>query len=755
MSYIGNPGLPEEMQERILNVFQQALDLAEAGSHEEAILGCDFVLQMDPLFTPAQSLMERVKAGEGPVEVDDLRSRLSGEAPTQPAGKAVVEEAETQASEGNRAVAAELEGVMREALNERDFRRALEVASGSPDIVAANPELAELAEAAQARHEAAPYMEKFLDSARGSLEAGDFEQAEIYLKKAEMLDSTHPGIVAVRELEAHYQQAAGVPAEAPAPAAEGEEAGDEVVGPAFDVVDEGESELELGGDVSQELGGDVSQELGGDAISFDDVSDLDVDGGDDEILDLDLDDDQDGDDLEEAEPAAEPETDEEPAAELDSREEQEAESVSEEADDATQAFQGEESDQRIVELLSDGQERYDDGDYQGAIDAWSRIFLIDIDHPEASRRIEEARKHKEEGEREIEEIFQVGLEQLQADEVDEAKATFESVLERQPGHLGAQEYLEKLEAGETPSVATVEPPQDDAYPDPAGGIADFESDFGVEDTEPEEDLEPVPAGRSKKSFIYVGGAVLALVLVGGWFLFSGWDRFFPNADDAVQTLPEPSPIERAAKLHEDGKTAIAISQLKRIPPTHADYDQAQALIQEWESPEDEDQGPDPAMVARREELIRRARAAFSSRQYLKSVPLLEKANEMATLETAEGELLREARIQVEPLMPLIARLRESEYEDVLPKLWLLWDQDRENRDVAHLLTTSYYNLGVRHLQRGNPALAHEMFGEALGIEQDDEDLQRLYLFAQTFKTRSHGRDLVYRIFVKYLPFRSL
>src|SRR5207237_7197557 len=59
---------------------------------------------------------------------------------------------------------------------------------------------------------------------------------------------------------------------------------------------------------------------------------------------------------------------------------------------------GSESDPRVRALLDEGQKAFDAGDLQGSIDAWSRIFLIDIDHQEASRRIDQARKLKAESE---------------------------------------------------------------------------------------------------------------------------------------------------------------------------------------------------------------------------------------------------------------------------------------------------------------------------------------------------------------------
>src|SRR4029077_16678332 len=60
MSYAGNPNLAPDIQKRILETFRHTLDVAARGGLEEARLGCDFVMQLDPQFAPAQALAERL-----------------------------------------------------------------------------------------------------------------------------------------------------------------------------------------------------------------------------------------------------------------------------------------------------------------------------------------------------------------------------------------------------------------------------------------------------------------------------------------------------------------------------------------------------------------------------------------------------------------------------------------------------------------------------------------------------------------------
>jgi Tfp pilus assembly protein PilF len=61
-------------------------------------------------------------------------------------------------------------------------------------------------------------------------------------------------------------------------------------------------------------------------------------------------------------------------------------------------------------------------------------------------------------------------------------------------------------------------------------------------------------------------------------------------------------------------------------------------------------------------------------------------------------------------------------------------------------------MGVRDLQRADARKAVEQLKEAINLDPQDEALRRTYLFAQTYQERP--KDLLYRIYVKYLPFRG-
>ena len=425
-----------------------------------------------------------------------------------------------------------------------------------------------------------------------------------------------------------------------------------------------------------------------------------------------------------------------------------------------------------------------------------------MDHEEAARRIEDARRLKAEREREVEEVFHDGLDALERGEKDEARARFEKVLEVQPNHLAAREYLQQIESG-GPVTGPGEPPQggQDVGSDLGSfDLSDLSAGEGRQPSEPlkQEILVPPAPGEERPSseaggvasayddsepgagapvvaprrvaagarsgrrmFLLIGGAVLVVAVVVAWFVLQNKEQFFPNSttEETAQTEAGEGQrvIERAKALHEKGSTGMALAQLKRIRPDQAGYQEAQELIAAWETPAEPapEESAEPAIssadLARRDGLLGRASTAFDQHEYLRSLELYDSARAIAPLQGQDLERFRQAAAALEPLKRQIELFHEGEYEIIMPELWRILEDDPGNRDARRLLVSSYYNRGVRELQRGDAARAAAEFQEALSLAPDDEELQRHYLFAKTYEQRS--KDLLYRIYVKYLPFR--
>jgi len=336
MSYSGDSSLSSDIRERILSTFEQALDLTDKGSRKEALLGCDFVLRLDPLFEPARVLHKRLRADESEIPTTDLRAALAG-TPGEDLGLEAIEEA-----------AADLEP--------------------GPDM---SPPLAGASEAEAADFEppAAAEPEPTTDDAA---DAPSFAERI----EAELDASFGPRQVADPPLDDSASKSAAEP-EAASDALMVE---DQAVDPeprAENAEEEAYIETPTYADAPEPV------DAGFDAPTFDEVP-PDRSGFNDMLAD--------------DSPLG-------PPAQLDP-----------------------ESERRIQELLDQGQQAFEQKEFQSAIDSWSRVFLIDIDHQEANQRIEDARRLAAEAERQVEEVFHEAMSRLDEGDLEASRLALQRVL---------------------------------------------------------------------------------------------------------------------------------------------------------------------------------------------------------------------------------------------------------------------------------------------------------------------------------------
>lgn len=683
MTYPGNASLSPDVQQRILTTYRQSLQSAARGSRDEALLGCDFVQRLDPQFQPARVLQQMLAANREPEVFVQMLAALDGGG------------GESESDEDLRSLFARL-------LAERRFPEILNAAERDKRRVAADPELLSLIEEAQGRHEAEPYVAKFLGEAAAALAEERREDVARLLDKARSLDPSHPGIAEIENL----LHPGAAPAAGPADAAV---ALPDLDFDAFHLPSPDEAGL-----------GVETPDLPAPSFARPDFG----------------------------------------AASLD-------------PDDAGEARPAEETSGRIVSLLTEGQEAFDRGDFQPAIDAWSRIFLIDIDHEEAARKIERARQLKSEQEREVEEIFHDGVARFDTGELAASRAAFQKVLALQPSYALAREYLDKIDERESgvelpggglPELAPLAPATAAPAAEPRRPSGELRVPAAAA---PRRDRGRAPVGQgyvatAKKGagapsprFLLIGGGVLALLAVGGWFLFSQRERLFPNAEPAA-TSAQPAqadPIAKAQELHAAGKTPHAIAMLRRIPNTDARYDEALQLISQWEAipaPEAEATG-DPLVSARRRALLEQGQTALEAGENFRARRLFVRAAELAPLDGDWITLSATAEERLTPLANEVQQFSDGDYEFLISALWRRREAEPDNRDLQRMLVDAYYNLGVLDLQRGDAAAAREKFREARLIDPADPAIQRLERFAVLYEQR--GQDLLYRIFVKYAPLR--
>jgi hypothetical protein len=76
-TYPGNLSLPVEVREKILSTFRHTLDLYRDGKVDDCLIGCDFILKMDPRFAPARKLQEKAHNPKADVDIEELRTVLA------------------------------------------------------------------------------------------------------------------------------------------------------------------------------------------------------------------------------------------------------------------------------------------------------------------------------------------------------------------------------------------------------------------------------------------------------------------------------------------------------------------------------------------------------------------------------------------------------------------------------------------------------------------------------------------------------
>ncbi|HEY0788049.1 MAG TPA: hypothetical protein VGE86_05350, partial [Thermoanaerobaculia bacterium] len=358
-AYPGNATLPNEVKARVLATFRQTLDLYNQVQLDDVIVGCDFLLKMDPLFEPAKKLREKAKNPASPVDIAELMALAAAAAPGPPPAAPAAPAADL--SEAHAALAA------------RDFQRASELASGVLRADMMNEEAQRIAEEAGSKLEAEPFIQQFAAQARHQMQSGDAAAARATLEKARALDADQPLLAELqRELDARPSAKPFDPF-----AAFGAPQGDSSFG-SFEAPTPKSAPSGFSGD-SFVVDSAEKQPAGGrDAAAASDF----------------------GFKFEE-------EKDEGPVITIGHTQpgifgfaggsaKEAAEATSADTFDfSTASVEISQEDQRkIQDYLAQGDIAYEAQDYQKAIDVWSRVFLIDVTNDQASERIERARLKK-------------------------------------------------------------------------------------------------------------------------------------------------------------------------------------------------------------------------------------------------------------------------------------------------------------------------------------------------------------------------
>ena len=734
-TYPGNPSLSAAVKERVLSTFQQTLQLFKQGRTDEVVQGCGLILRMDGMFDPAKKLLDKARNPELPINVDAL---LTINPSNDPMAEA------------------------RNAFAARDFQRALDITTELLTQDLMNDDARVLNEKARERMEAQPFVDQFFKRCEQSIASGNIQSAKADLEKMRSLDPDHPAVARIEAAIASGSGGGGgfapsfvvdtPPAAAGRGTAQASDFGftfeEEKAAPAAPAFGSGFSPFSTdtgtvapistpagfsfdapaapapppppaapaAGGFSFDTPAPSPSPFGGGGFSFD---------------------------------AAPPAPEKSP--------------VGGEFDFATASVATSPDDQaKIQQYLADGDRAFDAGDNQQAIDLWSRIFLIDVTNEDASARIEKAKAKKRESDSAVDDMLASAIQAFDANNKSAARDRFLEVLRLDPNNSTANDYLERINAAMPARSATPEPPP----PSPAADI--FDEEFGAEEAVDMPAAAPAPAARpaagtTKKTatakaaapakkgvpLVAVIAAAVVILAAGGWF---AWSKFSAPKHDPAATA---AIFTQAEGLAKKGQYDLAIATLQDVKPDDPQHDRALSMIadlQQRKTRASELIDGRPAAVVYQEQLAN-GKAAFEAHDYDAAKRAFDVAARIKPLSPEMKALYDTAAQQVSKLDAAKALFKEQRYADALMNLMPLAEQDPQNQSIRRIIMDAHFNLGSNALreERLNDAIAE--FDEVLKSDPNDELAKRSKALAERYN--GQPKDLLYKIYVKYLPTRKV
>ncbi|MGH9367197.1 MAG: hypothetical protein ACRD3M_05950 [Thermoanaerobaculia bacterium] len=740
--YPGNPSIPNEVRDKILSTFKHTLTLYQEGKVDDCLIGCDFILKMDPRFSPARRLLEKAKNPAADIDLIELEA-IVATTPVRPP----------------RPSAADAEKLLVRAVesyNARDFDACINAAEQVLASLPGNVHASELAEKARRKKEVQGDFEASRSRALALLEARRHADVSIELDRMRSLDPEHP---AVSLLERRIAQAGARPGHdaAPSPGQAGGLGG---------MMDFGEP----GGAPAQEPRisfdppGRAAPASGGlDSLSLDSLS-LDTPQSTAVLpppdfpaarrgpLDL--------------PPAASPAAGRGSPGDLWSESEasepppldRQAASPAARPEPPRPAPEEEpgKAEREIAMLLRQGDEALGRGEHEAAIEVWSRIFLIDINSVEAVTRIENARKEMSEGDARVAAALEKGKLAVEAGSLEAARTAFQQALAIQGNEPTARSYLDRIErelaaGGSSVSIAELKPapeaePSESELPAPPEGAT------------PPRRKALRPGLHVNPTVAMIAAAFVVLVAIGSWLILRQ-----PKPAPA----PAPAPpaeaggsLEKATAFFQDGKIPETIAELKRIRPSDPNYAKARQLLETFEKPPGEraaaaaappiapqgsPQAADPVPLRARGE------QALSEKRYIDALKDFSAVAASFQGDPAFAQAMSAASDRVTELTPAVKLYNEGEYETAIPVFWRIFQADRGNQDARSYLLRCYANQGITQLQNGLYDRARQSFDEALALDPQDTEILRHKKFADRY--RKGDLDLLGRIYVRHVSHR--
>lgn len=665
--YPGNPQLPESTKFRIESSFKQAVSLYLSGNVEDCIMGCDFILKMDPQFEPAKILIEKAKNPNFEMDLSPIIKKYGLQEEIN------VDEFLIQAIE---------------LYNNREFEKTLGILTNvllkDPD----NAEAKDIFERAKEKLEIQAFIVQFLKRAKDYFEEGSIEDSLKEINKGLALDETNPELLSLKEK-----------------------------------IDNLKREPEKIEEKKEEIS---SKKIEVEKMPVEEPVTPFIQEEAQETFEL------------EKEPIQEEIIKPMPALE---REEAEKEEIAERGEELemlqpAQVKQSPAQIERIESLLNEGMRSFQLGEYQEAIDIWSRIFLIDMNNEEAARRIDEAKLKIAEEERKVEEYYNNALSLFQQGKKEEAKKMFQDILAIEPHHIGARNYLKQMEEETTeqrPIVKVEEPP------------------ISLEEILPEipkkVEVEKVEPKKKKILIPIIIVFFVILVLIVGWFLMEG------GKEGQKQLSPDLF-LTKAKGLMTDGKWEEALTELMQIKPEAKEYPQAIELItkirESMGKKKKETLDGRPVDVVFKE-YKDKAYEAYKQKDYALSEEYYKKAQELKPLPFEDKAYFDDVQKLLKQINSAKSYFASGNLEQVISILSPIYKEEKVLQ-AKDLLIVANYNLGILKLKEEKLMEAKKYFLEVLAFSPEDEEAKKNLKFIERYSQEAR-KDLLYQIYLKYITVR--
>jgi tetratricopeptide (TPR) repeat protein len=784
-----------------MTAFKQVLNNLQAGQREEAMIGLEFVLRLDPSFGPATHLKRQLASSPDEIDLGDIIAQL--QAPTTDA----------------------IDGLLIEAVddfNSREFLTAKEKVEKVLIDLPGHQEARDLRDQIDKALKIESQVGQFLIQAREALAKDDPQEAANFVMMAQALDPHHTGIATtLKEIDdtgglalsqdspeetSAEPAAAGTPpvrpvttgpgsseaagGETPFPEAAPTQPGQEPVDhsedpfeqeafavefdtsdPFADVIESNQepspAEAEPGfavgdGDATPDFGMPAQEPTPEFGMGAEDSA-PDFGTGDDGDMSFPaMEDTADLFTAPSTAPGVDPSTSPDHGGGY--------------ASDDPASFAGEIADEGSVatsidNLIAQGRAALDRGDQPQAISIWSRIFLVKPTHPEAGHLIERAKKSLAAIEAEVEDLLGKARDAFDEGELDAARLLVTKALSRRPNHIEVtilREHLDREQGvSEDPARTAAVPPaapdlpelDDDLFSDPTveaaaeapraetdAAAVDSDDDLFRDDDDDFDDFddfeEPSLIGRLRSKLSVrvaaVAGVALIVVLAGVWM----GGKFLATEPEVDDSAAVTEVLVEADRLFKEHKVEEALHLLREFPASGLSQQRIDMRIAKYEkdlAPPTPTPVPEHAVNAER--LLEQGLwwSAFAS------------AGEGLVAHPDDPQLaeIRQIVVESEPEAPALEQaLRTRNFRTAVSITEDLVVAYPKQGDLRVVLERSLFNAALAESRAYNLTGAENHLLRLLELKPEDEEAARFLEFVRKYKVRA--ADMRLEIFIRSL-----